>query len=163
MALPWDHTYRSFHVLLGPVQFINGVTYEGRLLLVLPIGDIQVGLGRLCLISQVAVVKDCIIAPVDRVAFVPVLNLDDIGSVAIEDFWVDEIGLVLAAVNDDLLAAISVGAAILVVIVFHELLFRVLPDVRCIWEIGDFCAILHELSEHFSSIERAVGIAAIVK
>ena len=46
----------------------------------------------------------------------------------------------------------------------YALQFWVLPNGTAgIREIGDFGAILHDLSEHFSCIEWAGGIAAIVK
>jgi hypothetical protein len=79
------------HVLLRPVHLIDGVNYEGWLLLVLPIGDIQVGLGRRRVFSQIGEGEGCIIVPVDYVAFVPVLNLDNIGRGAIKVSWIDEI------------------------------------------------------------------------
>ena len=53
------------HVLLRPVHLVDGVNYEGWLLLVLPIGDIQVGLGRRRVFSQIGVGEDCLIVPVD--------------------------------------------------------------------------------------------------
>jgi hypothetical protein len=53
------------HVLLCPVHLIDGFNYEGWLLLVLPIGDIQVGLGRRRVLSQIGVGEDCLIVPVD--------------------------------------------------------------------------------------------------
>jgi hypothetical protein len=59
--------------------------------LVLPIGDIQEGLGRRRVFSQIGEGEGCIIVPVDYVAFVPVLNLDNIGSGAIKISWIDEI------------------------------------------------------------------------
>ena len=71
--------------------------------------------------------------------------------------------MVLAAGHDHLLAAISVGATILVVKVFYILLFWVLPDGRGIREIGDFRAILQNFREAFLSIEWAVAITAVVK
>ena len=79
------------HVLLRPVHLIDGVNYEGWLLLIQPIGDIQVGLGRRRVFSQIGVGEGCIIVPVDYVAFVPVLNLDNVGRGAIKVSWVDEI------------------------------------------------------------------------
>ena len=53
------------HVLLRPVHLVDSVNYEGWLLLVLPIGDIQVGLGRRRVLSQIGVGEDCLIVPVD--------------------------------------------------------------------------------------------------
>jgi sugar (pentulose or hexulose) kinase len=50
-----------------------------------------------------------------------VLDLGNVRSGAIKVSWVDEICLVLAAGHDHLLAAISVGATILVVKVFYIL------------------------------------------
>ena len=41
------------HILLRPIHLIDGVNYEGWLLLIQPIGDIQVGLGRRRVFSQI--------------------------------------------------------------------------------------------------------------